>query len=99
MLQMAPLQWDRLTWPEFVAKLEGYRENFSKKGREDPAYVRCLRIMQERPMAQRAARARDIVLFLNTWACHLPREPAVQGMSRWIREHVEPLERLEGLHL
>lgn len=96
---MAPLHWDRLTWPEFVEKLEGYREDFSKQAREDTAYLRCVWIMRERPMTQRAARTRDIVLFLNTWACHLPREPAVQAMSSWIREHVEPLVRLESVGL
>jgi hypothetical protein len=96
---MAPLHWDRLKWPEFVAKLEGYRENYSKQGREDPAYLRCLRIMRERPMAQRAVRTRDIVLFLNTWSCHLPREVSVQVLSRWIREHLEQLERLAGVRI
>jgi hypothetical protein len=96
---VAPLHWDRVQWPEFVAKLEGYRENYSGEGREDLAYVRCLRIMSERPMAARAARTRDIVLFLNTWACHLPREDSIRLMSAWIREHVEPLEHLEGLRL
>jgi hypothetical protein len=96
---VAPLHWDRVQWPEFVAKLEGYRENYSREGREDLAYVRCLRIMSERPMAARAARTRDVVLFLNTWACHLPREDSIRLMSAWIREHVEPLEHLEGLRL
>lgn len=96
---MSPLHWDRLTWLEFVQVLERYREDFSKQGREDVAYLRCLRIMRERPMAQRAARTRDIVLFLNTWACHLPREPSIQTMSSWIREHVDSLVRLEGVSL
>jgi hypothetical protein len=96
---MAPLQWDRLHWPEFVAKLEGYREDYSKQGREDPAYLRCLRIMRERPMAQRAARTRDIVLFLNTWSCHLPREVSIQVLSPWIAEHLDQLTRLEDLRI
>lgn len=96
---MAPLYWDRLTWPEFVAKLEGYRERYSRQGREDPAYLRCLRIMRERPMRDRAVRTRDIVLFLNTWSCHLPREVSVKAMSAWIREHLTELEALEGLRL
>ena len=96
---VAPLHWDRLTWLEFVIKLESYRDRYSRQGREDPAYVRCLRIVRERPMRERAARARDIVLFLNTWSCHLPREVSVQAMSRWIREHLTELEALEGLRL
>lgn len=96
---MAPLHWDRLTWPEFVAKLEGYRRDYSERGREDPAYRKCLRIMSERPMAQRAARSRDIVLFLNTWSCHLPREHSIQALSGWIRGHPPELEALEDTTL
>lgn len=50
-------------------------------------------------MRERAARGRDIVLFLNTWSCHLPREPSVQAISSWISDHVASLERLEGVAL
>jgi hypothetical protein len=75
---MAPLYWDRLTWPEFVAKLEGYRERYSRQGREDPAYLRCLRIMRERPMRDRAVRTRAIVLFPQ----HLVLPPSARGFGQ-----------------
>jgi hypothetical protein len=94
---VAPLDWDRVTWPEFVEKLEGYRDDFSK--RADPPYADSLQLLAERPLVERAAGARDIVLQLNRWACRLPREPAVAATSRWLRTHGDELERLHEVRL
>jgi hypothetical protein len=94
---MALLTWNDLSWASFVAGLEGYRDHYAAKTREDLAYIRCLKVMQERLMRIRPARSRDLVLFLNTWACRLSSAQAPRLIADWTRAHLELLEELEPL--
>ena len=67
---MALLTWADLSWDEFVGGLEGYRDHFSGKSREDETYVGCLTLMERKPLETRAE-GRELVDFLNRWACRL----------------------------
>ena len=40
---MPLLTWTDLSWDEFVDGLEGYRDYFAGKSREDEAYLRASR--------------------------------------------------------
>ena len=51
---MALLKWSELSWEEFVGGLEGYRDYYSGKSREDETYFGCLELMQSRPLQARA---------------------------------------------
>ena len=61
---MALLRWTELSWDEFVTGLEGFRDHYSGKSREDETYVGCLALMQSRPLQARAS-GRELVDFLN----------------------------------
>jgi hypothetical protein len=89
------VDWDSLTWHDFVRGVSAYREYFSQQAREDAAYMRCYRLLQsDQSMLVRAGRSRQIVEFLNAWACRLKPEKAVPALRTWIRANAEPLEEL-----
>ena len=48
---MALLTWTDLSWDEFVTGLEGYRDHYSGKSREDETYVECLDVDEEQTFA------------------------------------------------
>jgi hypothetical protein len=96
---MATLRWDRVHWDDFLAVLEAYNKNFTTKPNQDPAYRRCLRQLDGRSIAERAAKARDIVLFLNNWGCMVNRTDSPSMLGQWIRDHADALEKLSTTHL
>jgi hypothetical protein len=93
---MALLTWTELSWDEFVGGLEGYRDYYSGKSREDETYLRCLELMQERPLRARAE-GRELVDFLNRWACRLSSLRTPDLIADWANGHMTRLERLEPL--
>lgn len=86
---MALLTWNDLSWNAFVAGLQGYRDFYAAKSREDLAYLRCFKLMRERPLRIRPARSRDLVLFLNTWACRLSSGQAPGLIAEWTLGHMD----------
>lgn len=94
---MATLRWDRLTWEEFLAAVESYREQFSHRPNEDFAYLRCRRLLDGKSILERAANARDIVLFLNNWNCMVNKTDTPIMLAAWIRENADRLEALAHL--
>jgi hypothetical protein len=97
MAEMALLAWDEVTWSTFLQGLQGYRDYFSPKGREDRAYLRCLDVVQASPPTGRPDHSSEIVLLLNAWACRLSSERAPRALEEWLRNHVEELGRLDPL--
>jgi hypothetical protein len=91
---MALLTWAQLSWDEFVSGLEGYRDFFSGKSREDESYVRCLEFMQGRALQARAE-GPELVAFLNRWACRLSSLKTPDLIARWAEGNMARLERLE----
>ena len=53
---MALLDWENVTWPAFVAGLEGFRDHFTRAARAPE------------PHPEGAA---EIIGVLNRWACRL----------------------------
>ena len=94
---MALLDWDVVGWDAFVAGVGGYRRDFSPKGREDEAYLRGLRLVQDVPLRRRAERSPEIVTLLNRWACRLSSSLAPPLLAEWIRAHTTELQELEPL--
>jgi hypothetical protein len=95
---MALLTWTELSWDEFVGGLEGYRDYYSGKSREDETYLRCLELMQERPLRARAE-GRELVDFLNRWACRLSSLRTPGLIAGWANGHMTRLERFELLKI
>jgi hypothetical protein len=93
---MALLTWAELSWEEFVVGLEGYRDNYSGKSRGDEAYVGCLGLMQSRPLRTRAE-GRELVGFLNRWACRLSSVKTPNLIAGWAHDHMSRLEQFEPL--
>ena len=82
---MATLRWDRITWDEFIAAAELYKREFSKRAEEDPAYLRCFRLLDGKSIAERAVKARDITRFLNDWKCGVNKHATPPMLATWIR--------------
>ena len=74
------LAWDDITWPAFVAGLEGFRDHFPRAAHAPD------------PEPESAA---EIVAVLNKWACRLSTERAPGALDEWLAEHdLEELEPL-----
>jgi hypothetical protein len=82
MPRMAVLDWDEVCWADFVAGLEGYRDNFP----------RAAQARDRRP-----ENAAEIVSILNSWACRLSSQRAPVALAEWLREHRAALKELEPL--
>jgi hypothetical protein len=96
MPRMAVLDWDELSWADFVAGLEGYRNNFTNPGGER-VYAGLIDVLQGEPLATLPDRAADIVLLLNQWACRLSTARAPGALEAWLQDHVAALAEVEAL--
>jgi hypothetical protein len=97
MAHMALLAWAEVSWADFVAGLEGYRDHFTRKGDGERAYAGLLDAIEGEPPAALPERARDIVLLLNKWACRLSTARAPGALEAWLRDHVAALAEVEAL--
>jgi hypothetical protein len=88
---------DEMTWEIFIAALSVYKQRFSGKARQDLAYVRCLVTLEGLSMVERAARADDIVTFLNSWAARVSRNETPVMLRAWVSAHADRLERVASL--
>jgi hypothetical protein len=86
-----------MTWEQFVAAAELYKQEFSKRPEEDFAYLRCLRLLEGKSMAARAAKSRDIVRFLNDWKCGVNKHNTPPMLAAWIRANADRLDALADL--
>jgi hypothetical protein len=66
---MGLLAWEDVTWPRFVAGLEGFRDGFP----------RAAQAPEPRPES-----AAEIVGVLNRWACRLSTERAPGALEAWL---------------
>ena len=82
MPHMALLDWDGVTWDDFLAGLAGFRDNFTRAARA-PDY--------------HPENAAEIVAVLNKWACRLSTAHAPGALESWLRAHTADLEALEPL--
>ena len=77
---MALLDWEKVTWPDFVRGLEGFRDDFPRAA-EAPE-----------PHPDSAA---EIVAVLNKWACRLSSILAPPALDAWLDSHeLESLDGL-----
>jgi hypothetical protein len=79
---MALLAWEEVTWPEFVAGLEGFRDHFTRAARAPDVFPE---------------NAADIIHLLNRWACRLSTERAPGALGTWIEDNAAALDDLEPL--
>jgi len=79
---MALLAWDDVTWPGFVAGLEGFRDQFPRAAHAQEAHPEA---------------AADIVRLLNRWACRLSTERAPGALESWLEAHAAEIEELAPL--
>jgi hypothetical protein len=91
------LEWDEVGWEAFVAALGVYKRRFAGSAGQDLAYVRCLGALEGLSIRDRAARAEDIVKFLNSWAARVSRAETSVMLSAWIGQQADRLERLARL--
>jgi hypothetical protein len=90
MPHMALLAWEDVSWADFVAGLEGFRDHFTT-GRANRAYADFL----DRPKGPDYAT--ELVRLLNRWACRLSSERAPVALEAWLRAHAADLGEIERL--
>jgi hypothetical protein len=92
--------WASAGWADLVFAAEAFRDGLSPRGRQDIAYFRCSELLRADPtMLARAEHSGELVRFLNAWTCRLHSAKAPPAFARWIREHTEQLEALDGVAL
>jgi len=79
---MALIVWEDVTWPTFVAGLEGFRDHFT----------RAAQAPEPRPES-----AAEIIGVLNRWACRLSTERAPGALETWLRDKASALDRVAPL--
>jgi len=93
---MGLLDWEKVTWPDFVRGLEGFRDGFPRAAQApDP----------------RPESAAEIIAVLNRWACRLSTKRAPGALEGWLENNaldrlapltitdpVLPFEELGALH-
>ena len=79
---MALLVWEDVTWPDFVAGLEGFRDHFPRAAHAPE------------PQAESAP---EIIGLLNRWACRLSTERAPGALETWLRDKASALDRVAPL--
>jgi hypothetical protein len=87
---MALLVWEDVTWPAFVAGLEGFRDHFTTD-RGNRAYADFL------DLPKGPDSATELVGLLNRWACRLSTAHAPGALAGWLRDHLAELEDVEAL--
>jgi hypothetical protein len=93
---MARLAWDEVSWADFVAALNGYREHFTRE-RAEREYAGLLDAIQGTPPQALPERAADIVGLLNKWACRLSTARAPRALETWLHDHIAALAGVEAL--
>lgn len=93
------LDWESLTWDEFVAGLRGYRERFYAPRHQggEHAYLRARKVLGDRRPSQKARHARELVLFLNRWECHFDSNSSPPALADWMRDSEDELLALDRL--
>ena len=81
---MALIAWDEVSWADFVAGLEGYRDHFTRAANAPEAHAKD---------------AAEIVALLNKWACRLSTTHAPAALEAWLDVHRTTLEGLEPLSI
>jgi hypothetical protein len=79
---MALIAWDEVSWPDFLAGLEGFRDHFT----------RAARAPEHHPES-----AVEIIALLNKWACRLSTARAPGALESWLRVHAADLKKVEQL--
>jgi hypothetical protein len=79
---MALLDWEEVSWPAFVAGLEGFRDHFTRAAQAPEA---------------RPESAAEIIGVLNRWACRLSTERAPSALETWLKHHSAELEKVAPL--
>jgi hypothetical protein len=91
------LAWDEVSWAEFVAGLEGYRDHFTRRGDGERAYAGLIEAIERESPESLPDRAADIVRLLNKWACRLSTTRAPGALESWLRTYATALAEVEPL--
>jgi hypothetical protein len=79
---MALIAWDEVSWADFVAGLESFRDHFTRAA------------TAPEPHPKNAA---EVIRILNRWACRLSTERAPVALEAWLQAHAADLKETEGL--
>jgi hypothetical protein len=81
---MALLAWDEVSWADFVAGLEGFRDHFTRAAQAPEFHPES---------------AAEIIAVLNKWACRLSTTHAPAAFEVWLNAQGAELEGLKALDI
>ena len=79
MPDMALIDWDEVSWADFVAGLEGYQDHFTRANQAPDRHPE---------------NAVEIIALLNKRACRLSTARAPAALESWLRAHAADLENV-----
>ena len=96
------MEWDSITWEEFERALIEYRDSqylgLSRTSGEN-AYVELFAELADVPMKERVSHVSSMVLFLNRWRCHFPRNESPPAIAGWLSREADILQSLVGVSI
>lgn len=93
------VDWASVTWEAFERALTEYRDR-EYLGRSrisgENAYLDLFAELADVPMVERVSHVESVVLFLNRWNCHFPREESPAAIAAWLSREGGTLQSLVG---
>lgn len=102
MIENPSMSLEEVAWADFLIALRAYRDaEYTNRSPIDGerAYLLLFDELGPVPIIERADHAASIVLFLNRWRCHFPREESREAIEIWIHQHALALQALSDLSL
>lgn len=99
---MNSVEWESATWPDFERALVDYHAREYRRRSPisgENAYLALAAELVEVPISMRGSHAASIVLFLNRWNCHFPREESARAIATWLSHESDALESLAEISI
>lgn len=96
------MEWDSVTWDDFERALVAYRDSQflgSSRISGENAYLGLFTELANVSVGERVSHVASLVLFLNRWNCHFPRDESPAAITGWLSREGVVLQSLVGISI